>query len=242
MTAALYFTDKCGHFSNNNEDKPVFLWRTLRNTQLHMKKILLLACTAALLISCKGSDKEPAPDAAPARETDTLTKDTVSTVEVDATETPETTETPKEIVVSASEDKPVKVEYATFGKKIAAEKALTAEQMLKKYKTLKKGDTIAVKFKSRVADVCKKKGCWMSLDLPKGQTAFVRFKDYGFFVPLNATNSEAIVSGRAFVDVVSVDELKHYAKDGGKSQAEIDKITEPEVTYAFTADGVLLSE
>lgn len=208
-----------------------------------MKKVLLLACTAALLFSCKGSDKEAAPDATPKQEVDTITQDTMSVTDAAVTpEAPATAAEPKEIVVSAAEAKPVAVAYATFGKKIAAEQALTAEQMLKKYKTLKKGDTISVKFKSRVADVCKKKGCWMSLDLAKGQTAFVRFKDYGFFVPLNATNSEAIVSGRAFVDVVSVDELKHYAKDGGKSQAEIDKITEPEVTYAFTADGVLLSE
>ncbi|UMY64857.1 MULTISPECIES: DUF4920 domain-containing protein [unclassified Flavobacterium] len=208
-----------------------------------MKKILLVACAAALFVSCKNTDKEVAPDAAPKKETDTIVKDTVSVTQAtDEAEVPEATEAPKEIVVTAAAEKPVAVEYASFGKKIAATQALTADQMLKKYKTLKKGDTIAVKFKSRVADVCKKKGCWMSLDLAKGQTAFVRFKDYGFFVPLNATNSEAIVSGRAFVDVVSVDELKHYAKDGGKSQAEIDKITEPEVTYAFTADGVLLSE
>ena len=70
----------------------------------------------------------------------------------------------------------------------------------------------------------------------------VTFKDYGFFVPLNADNSEAIVNGYAFIDVVSVKELKHYAKDGGKSQAEIDKITKPEVTYAFRATGVLIKK
>jgi ribosomal protein L4 len=43
-----------------------------------------------------------------------------------------------------------------------------------------------------------------------------------------------------FVDVVSVDELKHYAKDGGKSAAEIAKITKPEVTYSFLATGVYI--
>jgi hypothetical protein len=150
------------------------------------------------------------------------------------------TSSEKEIEVVPAKE--VKVEYASFGDKIAADKALTKEQMLQKYKSMKKGDTIAVKFKSKINSVCKKKGCWMKMELPNQAESFVRFKDYGFFVPLNADSQEAVVSGRAFVDEVSVAELKHYAKDGGKSQAEIDKITEPKITYAFQADGVLISK
>lgn len=132
--------------------------------------------------------------------------------------------------------------YAKFGAEFNTDDVLTKEDMMKKYASLKKGDTIQVKFRSNIASVCKKKGCWMNLDLAAGEESFVRFKDYGFFVPLNADGSTAIVSGKAFIDVVSVDELKHYEKDAGKSQAEIDKITEPKITYAFTADGVLIEE
>lgn len=133
-------------------------------------------------------------------------------------------------------------DYASFGDKFQPTNVLSEKQMLKKYKNLKKGDTIAVKFKSNIKAVCKKKGCWMELDLTDDTKSFVKFKDYGFFVPLNADNSEAIVSGKAFVDVVSVSELKHYAKDAGKSQAAIDSITEPKVTYSFMADGVLIAK
>ncbi|MEC4003696.1 DUF4920 domain-containing protein [Flavobacterium sp. SUN052] len=133
-------------------------------------------------------------------------------------------------------------DYASFGEKFDAKKVLTKEQMFKKYKSLKKGDSIAVKFGTKINSVCKKKGCWMKLDLGNGETAFVRFKDYSFFVPLNADGSEALVNGYAFIDVVSVDELKHYAKDAGKSQAEINKITKPEITYSFTATGVLIKK
>jgi hypothetical protein len=131
-------------------------------------------------------------------------------------------------------------DYALFGEKFKVAKLLTKEQMLKKYKTLKKGDTITVQFESKIKSVCKKKGCWMKMDLAGDDTSFVKFKDYGFFVPLNADDSQAIVYGKAFVDVVSVDELKHYAKDGGKSAAEIAKITKPEVTYSFMATGVYI--
>jgi hypothetical protein len=132
--------------------------------------------------------------------------------------------------------------YALFGEKFKVTKILTKDQMLKKYKNLKKGDTITVQFQSNIKSVCKKKGCWMKMEMAGDDTSFVKFKDYAFFVPLNADNSIAIVSGKAFVDVVSVDELKHYAKDGGKSAAEIAKITKPEVTYSFMADGVYIKK
>ena len=82
----------------------------------------------------------------------------------------------------------------------------------------------------------------MKLDLGNGESAFIKFKDYGFFVPLNADGSEVVVNGVAFIDVVSVDELKHYAKDAGKSQAENNKIKKPEITYSFTATGVFIKK
>lgn len=133
-------------------------------------------------------------------------------------------------------------DYAVFGEKFVASNVLTEKAMLKKYKSLKKGDTITIKFKSVIKDVCKKKGCWMNMDLSDNTNSFVRFKDYGFFVPLNADGSEAIVNGKAFIDVVSVEELRHYAKDAKKPQDEINKITKPKVTYAFQATGVLIKK
>ncbi len=136
----------------------------------------------------------------------------------------------------------MKVDYASFGAKISAEKALTKEQMIAKYKGLKPGDTVAVKFKSKIKDVCQKKGCWMAMELPNGKESFVKFKDYAFFVPLNATDSEAIISGKAFISETSVAQLRHYAKDGGQSEAEIAKITQPKTEYKFMADGVLISK
>ncbi|WP_291088844.1 MULTISPECIES: DUF4920 domain-containing protein [unclassified Flavobacterium] len=208
-----------------------------------MKKIAILASALLLVTACKNDKTEAAPDATIEKPADTLKKDTIATAVLPVEETvTETAASEEKIVVQAPEGKEIKVQYATFGSKISSEKALTAEQMMKKYASLKKGDTVNVKFRSKITDVCKKKGCWMSMELPNKKESFVRFKDYGFFVPLNADNSEAIVSGKAFLDVVSVDELKHYAKDGGKSQEEIDKITQPKVTYAFTADGVLIEQ
>lgn len=134
------------------------------------------------------------------------------------------------------------VAYKSFGDSISAEGAITKEELFSKYKNLKEGDTLEVKFASSIKEVCQKKGCWMQLELPENNSAFVKFKDYGFFMPLNSAKSNVIVNGKAFVSVESVDELKHYAKDAGKSQAAIDSIINPETTYSFLADGVLLQK
>jgi len=133
-------------------------------------------------------------------------------------------------------------DYTLFGEKFAVNNLQTPKKMLSKYKNLKKGDTISVQFIANIKEVCKKKGCWMNLELANNENSFVKFKDYSFFVPLNADGSSAIVNGKAFVDIVSVEELKHYAKDGKKSQKEIDAIKKPKVTYAFLADGVLIKK
>ncbi len=136
----------------------------------------------------------------------------------------------------------VDIQYISFGEKITSENFISKEEMYKKFSKLKKGDTIAVKFASNINEVCKAKGCWMKLDLGDEKESMVKFTDYGFFMPLNSDHKEVIVEGRAFVSQISVDELRHFAKDAGKSKEEIDKIIEPEFSYAFEADGVLMVE
>jgi hypothetical protein len=68
----------------------------------------------------------------------------------------------------------------------------------------------------------------------------VRFKDYGFFVPKDCNGKTAIMNGVAYKEVVSVDMLRHYAEDAGKSKEEIMKITTPETRLSFEADGVMI--
>lgn len=135
-----------------------------------------------------------------------------------------------------------KVEYAKFGDSISDEGALSNIEMMEKFASLKEGDTLDVKFKSAINEVCQKKGCWMSVNLAGEEAVFVKFKDYDFFVPMNAQNKDVVLNGKAYVNIESVADLKHYAKDAGKSQATIDSITMPEVRYSFMADGVLIAK
>lgn len=132
--------------------------------------------------------------------------------------------------------------YASFGEKITEESAVSKEVLLKKYKTLKKGDTLVIKVTSKINEICQNKGCWMTLDLGNNETAFVKFKEYGFFVPMNAQKRNTIIEGKAFVEETSVAELKHYAEDEGKSEKEIAEITAPKTEYKFLAHGVLISK
>lgn len=132
--------------------------------------------------------------------------------------------------------------YAAFGDTIEDTGAISITELTENYEHLKPGDTISVKFKGTIDEVCQKKGCWMTVSLDNGEETFVRFKDYGFFVPMNAGKSEAVVDGKAFVTETSIAELRHYAEDAGKSEEEIAQITEPKREFAFLASGVLIEE
>tara|TARA_Y100000815_G_scaffold162260_1_gene147227 strand:+ start:260 stop:769 length:510 start_codon:yes stop_codon:yes gene_type:complete len=148
----------------------------------------------------------------------------------------------KKVEEDVADVKEVKEEiaYASFGDKINDADVLSPDNMMEKYKGLKAGDTINVKTTGKIIEVCSKKGCWMTLDMGSDEV-MVRFKDYGFFMPLNA-EGEVVINGKAFVTETPVEELQHYAEDAGKSKEEIAAITEPKLEYRFEADGVLLKE
>lgn len=133
-----------------------------------------------------------------------------------------------------------KTSYQSFGKTIVPNDAIAATSMAAHYQTMSVGDSINSKMKAKVNSVCQAKGCWMRLDLENGNEAMVKFKDYGFFVPKDIAGKEIIVNGKAFVNEVPVEELRHYAQDAGKTEEEIAQITMPERTFSFEADGVLL--
>lgn len=132
--------------------------------------------------------------------------------------------------------------YLAFGEKITTADAVSSAAMHEMYQDMKLGDTLDVKFVAEVSSVCKKKGCWMKVELDEDELARVDFKDYAFFVPMDIENKEVIMQGKAYLKEISVDALKHYAEDAGKSEEEIAAITEPELTLSFTADGVLVEK
>lgn len=104
-------------------------------------------------------------------------------------------------------------------------------------------DSMDAKVKGVVTEACSRKGCWMKLDMGNGKEMRIRFKDYGFFVPTEGMEGKhVVVEGRAFTDTTSIDDLRHYAEDAGKSKEEIAAINEPSVETTFEARGVIIEK
>lgn len=125
------------------------------------------------------------------------------------------------------------------GKKISEDGAIPATELAAKIGEKKE---LTTKVEGTVQEVCKMKGCWMTVKTADGKTMRVTFKDYGFFVPKDIAGKQVVFEGVAQTTVTPVDELRHYAEDAGKSKAEIEKIKDPEKAITFVADGVIVKK
>lgn len=127
-----------------------------------------------------------------------------------------------------------------YGEEFEVEKLDDGKVVWQKYIAMAVTDTLALKFESKVKEVCKVKGCWMVVELPEGEQAMVRFKEYGFFIPSDIADKKVVLKGLAFVEEMSVEDQRHYAADAAKSAEEIAKINTPKRTFSFEASGVLV--
>ena len=127
-----------------------------------------------------------------------------------------------------------------YGEEFALDTVDQKKEVWQKYTSMAISDSLPMQFKTKVNEVCKVKGCWMVVELPEGEQAMVRFKEYGFFMPFDIPEKEVVLNGLAFVEEMSVEDQKHYAKDAGKSADEIAKIVTPKRTFSFEASGVLV--
>jgi hypothetical protein len=124
-----------------------------------------------------------------------------------------------------------------FGETITTDGAVSMTEMVAKLQGV---DSVQVKVKGKVESVCQVKGCWVNLHDDQAGDVFVKFKDYGFFLPKDIAGREVVMEGFAFRETTSVEDLKHYAEDEGKSKEEIDSITKPKEELKFLASGVVL--
>ena len=115
---------------------------------------------------------------------------------------------------------------------------ITTKELLQ---TLSVQDSAFVKVEAVINSICQKKGCWMYVDLGEEKEMLVRFKDYGFFVPMEASGKTAVIEGLAKVETLSVEWLKHLKEDANAPQEEIDAISKPETIYSISeATGVMI--
>lgn len=105
------------------------------------------------------------------------------------------------------------------------------------------GDKTEVKdvvLSGEITEVCQIAGCWVKLKGSDGEDVFVKFKDGKVVVPKDMAGHHAYVYGKAVRKTISVEDQRHYAEDGGKSEAEIAKITEPKTQLRIEATGAVI--
>jgi hypothetical protein len=101
-------------------------------------------------------------------------------------------------------------------------------------------DGKTVRFEGVITAVCQTKGCWMHLGSEQNPV-FVKFKDYAFFVPKDASGRNAILEGVVKMKQETVEETRHYLEDAGKHE-EAKKITEGRKILTVMASGVAIEK
>jgi len=99
--------------------------------------------------------------------------------------------------------------------------------------------TADVKVKGKVVEVCKAEGCWIRMETASGPM-LIKMKDHAFTVPLALNGKTIVADGTAELKETSVEMLKHYAADAGKSKEEIAAIKEPKKEIVLQAKGILV--
>lgn len=147
---------------------------------------------------------------------------------------------------SSNEDKSAQNESATnaeaedgvYGTEFDAEHAISMDSL---EILMASGQPLEnIKVSGEIKEVCQSEGCWMTIQKKDGTGMRVTFGDHAFFIPKNLAGKTAMFEGKAYIETTSVDDLRHYAKDEGKSDDEIAKITTPSSELVFDATGVMI--
>ncbi len=126
-----------------------------------------------------------------------------------------------------------------YGADLKADEIIATSQMIEQ---VNENGTFEGKISGEIKEVCTKKGCWLTMDLPNGESMRVTFKDYGFFVPTTSQGYPIVLDGVAVLTETDVKTLRHYAEDEGKSAEEVAAITEPKREITFEAVGVEIKD
>lgn len=85
---------------------------------------------------------------------------------------------------------------STFGEKITAADAVSTDDVVN---ILKDKESVDVKVKGKVVDVCHTRGCFLYLKTSTGKI-YIKTKDDSFFVPVALQGKTVVVKGTAAVD------------------------------------------
>jgi hypothetical protein len=155
---------------------------------------------------------------------------------------------PAEAPIASLEEVPTTApaEYVSYGVPLDTDETIVALTPTALVQDIATYQDAVVRVEGTVAQVCKMAGCWLTLENPTGQPIRVQVprdsSGYVFTFPLDLGMVGVIVEGTVRADTTSVETLRHFAEDEGRSKEEIDAITEPESTVVLTARGALVKQ
>ncbi|MDA3942891.1 MAG: DUF4920 domain-containing protein [Bacteroidetes bacterium] len=124
-----------------------------------------------------------------------------------------------------------------FGEEISKDDAIDVVEAIAQ---ITADTTNDLKIKGEIVEVCQHSGCWITMDMGNGETLMVNMLDHAYEVPKDAAGKSVWVEGVAVRELIPVEMLKHYARDAGRSQEEINAISKPEWKYTVDARGVII--
>jgi hypothetical protein len=123
-----------------------------------------------------------------------------------------------------------------FGIRTSEKNAIAASDLPSLLSTDESKD---IKVKGKVVEVCQAEGCWLRMQT-LGGSMMIRMKDHKFFVPVSLNGKTIVADGTATLKETSVEMLRHYAEDGGKSKEEIASIAQSKKEVVLLAKGILV--
>jgi hypothetical protein len=133
--------------------------------------------------------------------------------------------------------------YKLYGASLKQARTIPAEKVFENPDAY---DGKTVRLAGRIDAVCPKRGCWLTLR--QGKTLLrARFVESGectkgFFVPRDAAGHDVILEGTVHQEELSEEKARHYLKDGGASEAEINKIIGPQKALVIVCTGVAIKD
>ena len=94
-----------------------------------------------------------------------------------------------------------------------------------------------VRVSAKITQVCQAKGCFF-IAMENDKWARITFRDYAFFIPTDAANSEVLIEGIFSEVQLSNAQAQHYNSDLGSSSNAATVDTSPE--YSIVASSVLI--
>lgn len=122
-----------------------------------------------------------------------------------------------------------------FGKKVSESGAISSDLLVENLTVA--GQAKEVKVFGKIKEVCKAEGCWVRMETKEG-SFLIKMKDHAFLVPVALEGKTIVADGVATFKETSVEQLRHFAEDAGKSKEEIALITEPKKEIVLQATGI----